>query len=90
MAFREYALSRPVHCGSYKRQLILKFEIWDCGCEAAEGGTMTFWLTTKILTELDPQGAGCVGDREFCDVSVSERVSCGVGEVVALRSFSRS
>jgi hypothetical protein len=51
---------------------------------------MTFWLTTKTLTKLDPLGAGCDGYREFYGVSVSVRVPCGVGGVVALESFSRS
>lgn len=65
------------------------FEYWDCGREVAEGGIMTFWLTTEALTKLDPQGADLAGRSEFGDVSVSVRVPCGVGGVVARMSFSR-
>jgi hypothetical protein len=50
---------------------------------------MTFWLTTEALTKLDPQGADLAGRSEFGDVSVSVRVPCGVGGVVARMSFSR-
>lgn len=50
---------------------------------------MTFGLTTKILSRRDPLGAGFDGNREFDDVSVSVRVPCGVGGVVARESFSR-
>jgi hypothetical protein len=90
MAFCVCALSRPAERGLYKRQLISNIENWDCGREAAEGGIMTFWLTTRIFTMRDPLGAGFQGNREFDDVSVSVRVPCGVGGVVALESFSRS
>ncbi len=90
MAFRVCALSRLAERGLYKRQLISKIENWDCGREAAEGGIMTFGLTTKTFTMRYPLGAGFQGYREFYDVSVSVRVPCGVGGVVALESFSRS
>ena len=90
MALRVCALSKLAERGLYKRQLISKIENWDCGREAAEGGIMTFWLTTKTSTMRYSLGAGFDGFRKFDDVSVSVRVPCGVGGVVALESFSRS
>jgi hypothetical protein len=65
------------------------FEYLDCGRGAAEGGYMTFWLTTEALTKLDPQGTDWAGRGDFGDVSVSVRVPCGVGGVIARMSFSR-
>jgi hypothetical protein len=50
---------------------------------------MTFWLTTEALTKLDPRGVDFAGRSDLCDVSVSVRVPCGVGGVVARMSFSR-
>jgi hypothetical protein len=79
-----------LNAGLYKRQLISKIENLGCGRKAAEGGIMTFGLTKKSITMRDPLGAGFQGNREFDDVSVSVRVPCGVGGVVALESFSRS